>query len=115
MTSVTIDHGFNVRRPVFAAAGNVDDCVLKYAPYGQPNQHALRYWQADRPGRAFVAFAVRPGMMWRLPLNSFLSLPATMSSAQLSGIAGKNCPSGSCGNPSIEPAIPACFSTWSYQ
>ena len=29
--------------PVFAAAGRVDDCVLKYAPYGQPSQHASLY------------------------------------------------------------------------
>jgi hypothetical protein len=28
-TSVTIDHGFSVSFPVFAAAGSVEDCVLK--------------------------------------------------------------------------------------
>jgi hypothetical protein len=44
MTSVTIDHGFSVNRPVAIAGGSVEDCVLKYAPYGQPSQHASRNW-----------------------------------------------------------------------
>src|SRR5205814_505464 len=43
-TSLTIAHGLRVMRPVFAACGSVDDCELKYAPYGQPSQHAFRYW-----------------------------------------------------------------------
>ena len=30
---------------------------------------------------------------------------------QLSGIGGRNCPSGSCGMFSCVPLIPACFST----
>src|SRR5688572_8710233 len=35
-TRRTMEKGRSVRFPVFVAAGNVDDCVLKYAPYGQP-------------------------------------------------------------------------------
>ena len=31
-SSVTIDQGFSVRRPVAMAAGSVDDCVLNAAP-----------------------------------------------------------------------------------
>src|SRR3989442_2909272 len=49
-TSVTIANGLSVKRPVATAAGNVDDCVLKYPPKGQPSQQALRYWHFVRPG-----------------------------------------------------------------
>src|SRR5207237_8555186 len=41
--SVTIANGLSVSRPVAIAGGNVEDCVLKYPPYGQPSQQALRY------------------------------------------------------------------------
>ena len=40
-----MENGFSVRLPVATAAGSVDDCVLKYAPNGQPSQQVLRYWQ----------------------------------------------------------------------
>src|SRR5687768_7608177 len=90
-TSDTMDHGFSVSRPVLAAAGSVDDCVLKYAPYGQPSQQAFRYWQAVRPSRPLVRFAVRPGMMRRRPSYSLLSFAATSSSPQFSGMGGWNC------------------------
>ena len=52
------------------------------------------------PASACVRLATRPGMMRRVPSNSFASRPATSSSPQLSGIAGWNWPSGSCGSPS---------------
>src|SRR5690348_11414509 len=42
-TLLTIENGLNVRLFVAIAAGSVDDCVLKYAPNGQPSQHLLRY------------------------------------------------------------------------
>src|SRR5712691_7047109 len=58
-TSVTIANGLSVKRPVATAAGNVDDCVLKYPPKGQPSQQALRYWHFVRPGSGCVRFAVR--------------------------------------------------------
>src|SRR3979411_2010232 len=103
MISDAIAHGLSVILPVFAAAGSVDECVLKDDAAGQPSQQALRYWQAFRPSSCLVAFAVRPGMMRRCPLYSLASLPATSSSPQLSGIAGWNWPSGSCGSPSREP------------
>ena len=83
-----MDQGFSASLPVFAAAGSVEDCVLKYAPNGQPSQQALRYWQAERPGDSRVAFAVRPGIRWRVPPNFALSLPLTCASPQLSGMAG---------------------------
>ena len=54
-------NGLSVSLPVSAAAGSVDDCVLKYAPYGQPSQQAFRYWQAPRPSSGVVRFATRPG------------------------------------------------------
>src|SRR5690348_2389789 len=64
-TSVAIANGCSVRRPVFTAAGSVDDCVLKYAPYGQPRPQALRYWQGLRPGSGRVRLAVRAEMRRR--------------------------------------------------
>src|SRR6266571_6521870 len=100
-----MDHGLSVRRFVFAAAGSVDDCVLKYAPKGHPSQQALRYWQRVRPVSSRVRFAVRPGMMRRLASNNLPRRVATLSSPQLSGIAGWNLPSGSWGRFSIEPEI----------
>src|SRR6185437_16396304 len=109
-----MDQGLSVRRPVFIAAGSVEDCVLKYAPYGQPSQHASRYWHALRPGSACVRFAVRAGIQRRLPSKCCLTRSATCCSAQLNGIGGWNLPSGSCGMCSMEPEIPAKGSTWSY-
>src|SRR3954470_5335445 len=100
MTSLTIDHGLSVILPVFAACGSVDDCELKYAPYGQPSQQALRYWHAERPSCAWVRLAERPGMMRRCGPKILLALSAISCSPQLRGIAGRNCPSGSCGIPS---------------
>src|ERR1035438_2752180 len=38
-TLVTIENGRRVRFPVATAAGRVEDCVLKYAPNGQPRSH----------------------------------------------------------------------------
>ena len=105
---------FSVSRPVAMAAGSVDDCVLKYAPYGQPSRHALRNWQRPRVPSGWVRLATRPGMIRRVPSNCFASRPASAVSTTFSGIAGWNCPSGSCGRPSIEPLMPACRSTWSY-
>src|SRR2546422_7961315 len=66
-TSVTIANGLSVSRPVAIAAGNVEDCVLKYPPYGHPSQQALRYWQGERPGSGRVRVAVRPGVIRRPP------------------------------------------------
>ena len=109
--SVTIANGLSVSRPVAMAGGNVEDCVLKYPPYGQPSQQALRYWQGARPVSGFVRFAVRPGMMRRRPPKRPLSRSATTASPQLRGMAGWNCPSGSCGIPSRDPEIPAWRST----
>ena len=54
-----------------SAAGSVDDCELKYAPYGQPRRHALRYWQRPRRPSGCVRFATRPGMIRRRPSNCF--------------------------------------------
>ena len=42
LISVTILQGLKVKLPVAIAAGKVEDCVLKYPPNGQPNQHLLR-------------------------------------------------------------------------
>src|SRR5689334_3686993 len=65
---VTILHGRTVRFPVFIAAGNVEDCVLKYPPNGQPNQHLFLNWQLVLACIGCVIFAVRPMIITRLPL-----------------------------------------------
>ena len=52
--------GRTVKLPVALAAGNVDDCVLKYPPKGQPSQQRLLNWHVVLPGMAWVRFATRP-------------------------------------------------------
>jgi hypothetical protein len=92
---VTIENGLSVNRSVAIAAGSVEDWLLKYAPKGQPSQHALRYRQGARPGSGWVRFALRPGMRRRRPPKWAFKRPAMSVSPQLSGMAGWNCPSGS--------------------
>src|SRR5688572_33383598 len=65
ISRVTMENGRRVRLPVFTAAGNVDDCVLKYPPYGQPSQHLSLYWQPTLPSIGFVRFATRPMIIRR--------------------------------------------------
>src|SRR5450432_350003 len=56
---VTMLHGRTVKLPVATAAGNVDDCVLKYPPNGQPSQQRFLNWHCVLPGIACVRFATR--------------------------------------------------------
>src|SRR5262245_12239424 len=113
ITSVAMALVRSVNRPVFIANGSVDACVLKYEPEGHPSAHALRYWQRPRPGSGCVRLATRPGIRRRV-VNFAAMREATDSSTQFNGIGGWNGPSGSCGRCSIDPEMPACFSTWSY-
>src|SRR6476620_10904621 len=109
MILVTIENGRTVNFPVAIAAGNVDDCVLKYPPKGQPSQHRFLNWQRVLPGIAAVKFAVRPMIMLRFIFS--LILAATSFSTQFSSIGGRKFPSGSCGSPSFDPLMPAKPST----
>src|SRR5688572_9114026 len=86
-TSLTIENGRKVRLPVFIAAGSVADWVEKYAPYGQPRMHLLRYWQLTRPcsSLGWVMFAVREWIRWRVPPKAFLIRAATSFSTTFNG------------------------------
>src|SRR5476649_1340778 len=106
-----MENGRSVKLPVAIAAGRVDDCVLKYPPKGQPNAHLLRYWQLVRPLCGTVMLATRPMIILRRSLYCAFMRAATSFSTQFISIAGKNSLSGSCGNPSFDPLIPANFST----
>src|SRR5258708_36036513 len=104
---VTMEKGRSVRLPVATAAGSVDDCVLKYAPNGQPSQHLLRYWQFTRFASGCVMFAVRPMIRRRESLKAVLIRAATCFSTTFSSIGGMNWPCGGWGRVSIGPLQPA--------
>ena len=59
--------------PVASAAGSVLELLLKYAPYGQPRMHRLRYWHVPRCGlcaSGAVRCATRPIVILRLNLSA---------------------------------------------
>src|ERR1044071_2644618 len=95
--------GRTVRLPVFNAAGNVDDCVLKYPPNGQPSQQRFLNWHCVLPGIACVRLATRPMNIVRFPLKCSFILEATSFSTQLRSMGGKKFPSGNCERFSFEP------------
>src|SRR5579875_3450330 len=88
MISFTIEKGRRVSLPVFIAAGSVVDCVLKYPPNGQPNQHLSLNLQPGRScsGRGTVKFAVLPIIIFRTPPKFCLIRAATSFSTQFISI-----------------------------
>src|SRR5204862_7939166 len=101
-----------VRLLVLRAAGKVTAWVEKYAPNEQPRAHMERLWQRALPcsGLSSVMLAVRVEISLR-PGMARSSRSLTQSSATFIGCGGWYSPSGNCGNPSLEPAMPAYFST----
>ena len=88
-TSLTMEIQLSVRRPVAIAVGNVADCVLKYAPYAQPSQHAScddRVPRFRREACACSYAATRTAVAWT---QAAPSAPTRRAPTMLHGSAGQ--------------------------